>query len=380
MRDLPVSCMTMGTAAMMAALAEALGLTLPGACSIPAVDSNHIRMAIECGERIVELVCEDFDSTGLLTKEAFENAITVDMAIGRSTDAIFIWWRCGHALPLTTFDAISKRVPVLANIRPSGSFLMEDFYYAGGIRPLMSEIGDLLHLDRLTVNGRAIRENLEGAQCVNMDVIRPCDRPLAESGGAAILFGNLAPDGAVIKTSAADPRLLTHTGPAVVFHNYCGTEERLNREDLDVSAESVMVLQNAGPLGGPGMPEWGMLPIAGKLLRAGVRDIVRIWDARMSGTSYGTCVLHVSPESSCGGPLAFVQDGDLITLDVPNGRLDLNISEEEMLARRSRWTRPCFKPERGHLSLCRERVNQAHEAFDFDFLCQGAEMPEPEIH
>jgi dihydroxy-acid dehydratase len=380
----PGFCMTMGTASTMAALAEALGLTLPGASSIPAVDSNHTRMAIECGARIVEMVWEGFDTAGLLTREAFENAITVDMAIGGSTNAIIhlvaLAGRCGVKLELKAFDAISRRVPVLANIRPSGTFLMEDFYYAGGIRALMAQIRDLLHLNCRTVNGGTVGENLQGARPVNTDVIRNREKPLAETGGTAILFGNLAPDGAVIKTSAADPQLLTHTGPAVVFKNYTNMAERIDREDLEITPDSVLVLQNAGPLGGPGMPEWGMLPIPGKLLRQGLRDMVRISDARMSGTSYGTCVLHVSPESFTGGPLALVKDGDQITLNVPGRRLDLNVSEAELADRRARWTRPSVKYERGYLSLYAERVTQAHEGCDFDFLQHGAETPEPEIH
>ena len=380
----PGFCMTMGTASTMAALAEALGLTLPGASSIPAVDSNHKRMAIECGARIVEMVWEGFDTAGLLTREAFENAITVDMAIGGSTNAIIhlvaLAGRCGVKLELKAFDAISRRVPVLANIRPSGTFLMEDFYYAGGIRALMAQIRDLLHLNCRTVNGGTVGENLQGARPVNTDVIRNREKPLAETGGTAILFGNLAPDGAVIKTSAADPQLLTHTGPAVVFKNYTDMAERIDREDLEITPDSVLVLQNAGPLGGPGMPEWGMLPIPGKLLRQGLRDMVRISDARMSGTAYGTCVLHVSPESFSGGPLALVKDGDQITLNVPGRRLDLNVSEAELADRRARWTRPSVKYERGYLSLYAERVTQAHEGCDFDFLQHGAETPEPEIH
>jgi len=380
----PGFCMTMGTASTMAALAEALGLTLPGASSIPAVDSNHKRMAIECGARIVEMVWEGFDTAGLLTREAFENAITVDMAIGGSTNAIIhlvaLAGRCGVKLELKAFDAISRRVPVLANIRPSGTFLMEDFYYAGGIRALMAQIRDLLHLNCRTVNGGTVGENLQGARPVNTDVIRNREKPLAETGGTAILFGNLAPDGAVIKTSAADPQLLTHTGPAVVFKNYTDMADRIDREDLEITPDSVLVLQNAGPLGGPGMPEWGMLPIPGKLLRQGLRDMVRISDARMSGTAYGTCVLHVSPESFSGGPLALVKDGDQITLNVPGRRLDLNVSEAELADRRARWTRPSVKYERGYLSLYAERVTQAHEGCDFDFLQHGAETPEPEIH
>jgi dihydroxy-acid dehydratase len=294
------------------------------------------------------------------------------MAIGGSTNAIIhlvaLARRRGLEMPLHVFDEIARKVPVLANIRPSGEFLMEDFYYAGGLRALMAEIRDLLNLDCPTVNGRTLGENLEGARIVNSNVIRGRSAPLAESGGTAILYGSLAPDGAVIKTVAADPRLWQHTGPAVVFKDYRDLEERINCEELKVDENSVLVLQNAGPLGGPGMPEWGMLPIPNKLLRLGVRDMVRVSDARMSGTAYGTCVLHVSPESYVGGPLALVQDGDPITLDIPNRKLDINVRDAELVRRRSQWKRPAPADQRGYLALYRERVTQAHEGCDFDFL------------
>ena len=368
----PGFCMTMGTAATMTALAEALGMTLPGASSIPAPDSNHVRLAVDSGRRIVEMVWEDCTPAAVLTLDAFRNAITVDMAIGGSTNAIIhlvaLARRRGFDLPLGVFDEIAQHVPVLANIRPSGEFLMEDFYYAGGLRALMAEIRDLLHLDCRTVNGRTLGENLEGARIINNSVIRARSAPLAENGGTAILYGSLAPDGAVIKSAAADRRLLQHTGPAVVFQDFQDMEARVNADDLDVDENSVLVLQNAGPLGGPGMPEWGMLPIPNKLLRRGVRDMVRISDARMSGTAYGTCVLHVSPESYVGGPLALVRDGDSITLDVPRRRLDMNVAEEELARRSSQWKRPAPADHRGYLALYRERVTQAHEGCDFDFL------------
>ncbi|HZS53072.1 MAG TPA: L-arabinonate dehydratase [Bryobacteraceae bacterium] len=380
----PGFCMTMGTASTMTAMAESLGMTLPGASSIPAVDSNHPRLAVNSGNRIVEMVWEDLRPSQILTRSAFENAITVDMAIGGSTNAIIhlvaLAGRCGLKLELPTFEQISERVPVLANIRPSGAYLMEDFYYAGGLRALMSEIRDLLHLDSLTVNGRALGENIEGAKPINTDVIRPRANPLARTGGTAILFGSLAPDGAVIKTSAADPKLLQHTGPAIVFRNYQDLEERINRPDLEVTKDSVLVLQNAGPLGGPGMPEWGMLPIPQKLLEQGVRDMVRISDARMSGTAYGTCVLHVSPESYVGGPLALVKDGDLVSLDLKNRRLDVLIGDEEMAARRRHWTKPSPRYQRGYGALYLERVTQANRGCDFDFLGTHIATPEPEIH
>lgn len=380
----PGFCMTMGTASTMTAMAESLGMTLPGASSIPAVDSNHPRLGVNSGIRIVEMVWEDLRPSKILTRSAFENAITVDMAIGGSTNAIIhlvaLAGRCGLKLELPTFEQISEHVPVLANIRPSGAYLMEDFYYAGGLRALMSEIRDLLHLDSVTANGQTIGENIEGAHPINTDVIRPRTKPLAATGGTVILFGSLAPDGAVIKTSAADPKLLQHTGPAVVFRNYQDLEERINSADLDVTPDSVLVLQNAGPLGGPGMPEWGMLPIPQKLLKQGVRDMVRISDARMSGTAYGTCVLHVSPESYVGGPLALVKDGDRVSLDLKNRRLDLLISDEEMNARRAQWKKPAAHYQRGYGALYLERVTQANRGCDFDFLGTHVPTPEPEIH
>jgi dihydroxy-acid dehydratase len=379
----PGFCMTMGTAATMTALAEAMGMSLPGASSIPAADSNHVRLAIDSGRRIVDMVWEDLKPADILTLPALRNAIAVDMAIGGSTNAIIhlvaLARRRGLDLPLSVFDEIARRVPVLANIRPSGEFLMEDFYYAGGLRALMAEIKDLLDLDCRTVNGKPLGQNLEGARIVNPKVIRGREAPLAESGGTAILYGSLAPGGAVIKTVAADRRFWQHTGSAVVFKDYPDMEARINREDLNVDENSVLVLQNAGPLGGPGMPEWGMLPIPNKLLRRGVRDMVRVSDARMSGTAYGTCVLHVSPESYVGGPLALVRDGDSVCLDIPGRRLDLLVPDAELAARRSHWTRPSPQ-DRGYLALYRERVTQAHEGCDFDFLAPGVAQPDPEIH
>lgn len=380
----PGFCMTMGTAATMTALAEALGLTLPGASSIPAPDSNHVRMAMDCGRRIVDMVWEDLKPRSILTMPAFENAIAADMAIGGSTNAIIhlvaLARRCGLDLPLRRFDEISERVPVLANIRPSGKFLMEHFYYAGGLTALLAEMGDLLNLESMTVNGKSLGENLKGASIHNTEVIRSRNNPLAASGGTVVLYGNLAPDGAVIKTSAADPRLLDHTGPAIVFRNYADMEARMNREDLDVTEDSVLVLQNAGPLGGPGMPEWGNLPIPKKLLDRGIRDMVRISDARMSGTAYGACVLHVSPESFIGGPLALVRDGDRIQLNAEKHSLNVLVGESELAQRRAAWVRPEPKYSRGYGALYSEHVTQAHEGCDFDFLGRDGDTPEPEIH
>ena len=381
----PGHCMTMGTASTMTSIAEALGFTLPGAASIPAVDANHSRMAAQCGRRIVEMVWDDFKPSDWLTAASFDNAITTDMAIGGSTNAIIhlmaLAGRAGVKLDLRRFDEISQHTPMTANIRPSGTqYLMEDFYYAGGLRALLNQIGPLLRLDALTVNGRTLGENIADAKVYNADVIRAMDNPVSAKGGTAILYGNLAPHGAVIKPTAAAPHLQRHTGRAVVFADYNEMAARIDDESLDVDENSVLVLQNAGPLGGPGMPEWGMLPIPTKLLKRGVRDMVRISDARMSGTSYGACVLHVAPESYVGGPLAFVQSGDLIALDVPQRELNLLVSEAEMAARRAAWTPPPPRYERGYGAMFAAHVTQADQGCDFDFLHAGAATAEPEIH
>jgi dihydroxy-acid dehydratase len=381
----PGHCMTMGTASTMTSIAEALGMTLPGASSIPAVDANHQRLATACGRRIVEMVWEDLKPRDILTMRSFENAITTDMAIGGSTNAIIhlvaMAGRAGITLDLKKFDEISHRTPMIANIRPSGQrYLMEDFYYAGGLRALLNQIGSLLHLDCLTVNGESLGENIAGAKIYNDDVIRAMDNPVTPQGGTAILYGNLAPNGAVIKPTAAEKRLHHHIGRAVVFKDYNDMAARIDDESLEVDENSVLTLQNAGPLGGPGMPEWGMLPIPRKLLKKGVRDMVRISDARMSGTSYGACVLHVAPESYVGGPLAFAQDGDLIELDVAGRKLNLLISEEEMARRRAKWAPPAPHYQRGFGALFSQHVTQADQGCDFDFLHAGTETPEPEIH
>ncbi len=380
----PGHCMTMGTASTMTAITETLGLTLPGASSIPAVDSNHSRMATNCGRRIVAMVWEDLKPRDILTEAAFENAITADMAIGGSTNAIIhltaLAGRSGIRLELEKFDDISQRTPMIANLRPSGEYLMEDFYYAGGLRALLKELGPLLNLDSLTVNGQTIAANIQSARVFKPEVIRSLSNPVSPSGGTAILKGNLAPDGAVIKVTAATPHLLKHRGNAVVFKNYDDLAARINDDELMVDENSVLVLQNAGPLGGPGMPEWGMLPIPQKLLRRGVRDMVRISDARMSGTAYGTCVLHVSPESFIGGPLALVQDGDLIELDVAGRKLQLNVDDDELSRRRVQWKPEPPRYERGFGALYAAHVTQADLGCDFDVLQWGAETPEPEIH
>ncbi|HXM36040.1 MAG TPA: L-arabinonate dehydratase [Pyrinomonadaceae bacterium] len=377
-------CMTMGTASTMTAIAETLGLTLPGASSIPAVDANHSRLATKCGRRIVEMVWEDLKPLDILTEGSFENAITADMAIGGSTNAIIhlvaMAGRAGIKIDLKKFDELAQHTPMIANIRPSGRFLMEDFYYAGGLQALLREISELLNLDCLTVCGRTMGENIQEARVSNAEVIRSLNNPVSAKGGTAILYGNLAPNGAVIKPTAAEPQLLQHTGPAVVFKDYNDLAARINDEDMIVDENSVLVLQNAGPLGGPGMPEWGMLPIPQKLLVKGVRDMVRISDSRMSGTAYGACVLHVSPESFVGGPLALVRDGDLIELDVAGRRLHLRVSDEELARRRSEWRPPERRYERGFGALYAAHVTQAEQGCDFDFLHAGAETSEPEIH
>jgi len=380
----PGHCMTMGTASTMTSIAETLGMTLPGASSIPAVDANHSRMASACGRRIVDMVWEDLKPTGILKLASFENAITADMAIGGSTNAIIhlvaLAGRVGIKLDLKIFDDISQRTPMIANLRPSGEYLMEDFYYAGGLRALLKEISKLLNLDALTVSGKSLGANLESARICNSEVIRSVDHPVSQRGGTAVLYGNLAPNGAVIKPTAAEPHLLQHVGPAVVFKNHQDMMMRVDDEDLVVDENSVLVLQNAGPLGAPGMPEWGMLPIPKKLLQKGVRDMVRISDARMSGTSYGTCVLHVAPESFVGGPLALVRDGDLIELGVANRKLDLRVSHDELARRRTQWSPEPPRYERGFGALYSAHVTQADQGCDFDFLHAGAATSEPEIH
>jgi len=381
----PGTCMTMGTAATMMSLAEALGFTLPGAASIPAPDSNHAKMATLTGKRIVDMVWEDLKPRDFLRAQSFDNAIVTLMAMGGSTNALIhliaMAGRAGIKLPLDRFNDFSARVPLLANVRPSGDrYLMEDFYYAGGLRALLNELRDLLDLQCATVNGRTLGENLEGARIFNQDVIRRRANPLKASGGLVVLRGNLAPGGAVIKAAAASPQLLKHAGKAVVFEDYNDMAARIDRDDLEVDASSVLVLRNAGPLGGPGMPEWGMLPVPKKLLRQGVRDMVRLSDARMSGTSYGTCVLHVAPESFVGGPLALVKSGDLIELDVEKRELNLKVSPDEMKARKSAWKPPVRKYERGYGVIFAQHVKQADEGCDFDFLEGTAPVPEPEIH
>ncbi len=381
----PGTCMTMGTAATMMSIAETLGLTLPGASSIPAPDSNHAKMAALAGKRIVDMVWDDLKPRDILKSESFDNAIVTLMAMGGSTNALIhlvaMAGRAGVKLPLERFNELSAKTPLLANVRPSGDqYLMEDFYYAGGLRALLAELTDLLHPQARTVNGKSLGENLAGARIFNADVIRARSNPLKPSGGLVVLRGNLAPNGAVIKASAATPRLLRHAGRAVVFEDYNDMAARLDRDDLECDAGSVLVLRNAGPLGGPGMPEWGMLPVPRKLLKQGVRDMVRVSDARMSGTSYGTCVLHVAPESYVGGPLALVKNGDVIELDVETRTLSLRVEEAELNKRKAAWQPPRPRFERGYGAIFSQHVRQADEGCDFDFLEGTAPVPEPEIH
>ncbi len=381
------TCMTMGTASTMTAIAEALGMTLPGASSIPAVDAGHQRMATQVGRRIVEMVQEDLRPACIQTHDAFLNAITVAMAMGCSTNSIIHVIaqarRAGHAIGLDDFDRISREVPVLANVRPSGTsqYLMEDFYYAGGLPALMKTLGNRLHLHALTVTGRTLGENIADARVFNDDVIRPLENPVYAEGSLAVLRGNLAPDGCVIKPAAMDTRLMVHSGPALVFDSYPALKTMLEDENADVTADHVIVLRNVGPKGGPGMPEWGMIPIPKKLLKQGVRDMLRISDARMSGTSYGACVLHVAPEAYVGGNLALVRTGDIIRIDVPSRSLSMDVSDDELARRRSEWTAPPPRFGRGYGWMFSHHIRQANEGCDMDFLESsfGETAAEPDI-
>jgi len=368
-------CMVMGTASTMTSIAEALGMTLPGSASIPAPDSRRLAIAQESGRRAVELVAEDLRPSKILTPEAFENAIRVDMAIGGSTNAIVhllaIAGRLDIDLKLDDFDRISRTTPLLANVKPSGEYLMEDFFYAGGLPALMREMGDLLHTNALTVTGRTLRENIQEARIYNPDVICARRAPVRESGSTVILRGNLAPAGAVLKQSAASAHLLTHRGPAVVFRDRDEMLARIDDPALEVHANSVLVMQNCGPKGGPGMPEWGMIPIPQKLLEQGVTDMVRISDARMSGTAFGTVILHVVPESAVGGPLALVKTGDFIELNVPDRRLHLDVSQAELETRRACWFPPPPHYQRGYGRIFLDHVLQADRGCDFDVLLRG---------
>lgn len=369
-------CMVMGTASTMNSLAEALGIALPGNGSIPAPDSRRLRLAVAAGRRIVELAREGVRPSQIMTRPAFENAITLLCALGGSTNAVVhlpaIAGRLGIELPLELFDEISRHTPLITNMRPAGQYQMEDLFYAGGISAVLKQLLPLLHGELLTLTGHSLADNVRGAQIHSSDVIRTVDDPLQSEGGLAILRGNLAPDGAVIKHAAASPRLLQHRGRAVVFRDMADLRARINNPDLDVTEDDVLVLQNVGPVGGPGMPEVGNFPIPQRLLRQGVRDLVRISDARMSGTAFGTIVLHVAPESAVGGPLALVQDGDQIELDVTRRRLHLQVDEAELARRRAAWRSPESTYKRGYGWLYLEHVTQAPQGCDFDFL-RGAD-------
>ncbi len=379
-------CMTMGTASTMTAIADALGITLPGASSIPAVDSEHQRMSAACGRRIVEMGSEDLTANLILTAAAFRNAAIVGLATGCSTNAVVhliaMARRAGVPMTLDELDELGRVTPLIANVRPSGkNYLMQDFFYAGGLRALMKQLESRLDCSVLTVTGRSMGENLEGAKVYNDDVIRSLDNPVYAEGSLAVLRGNLCPDRAVIKTAACDPKLHIHQGPALVFDSYPEMKAAIDDENLDVTPDHVLVLRNAGPLGGPGFPEWGMLPIPKALIKKGHRDMLRISDARMSGTSYGACVLHVAPESFVGGPLALLKTGDIVRLDLPQRRLDMLVSEEEIAQRRSAWQAPAPRYERGYGYLFSKHVTQADQGCDFDFLQTdfGRSAGEPDI-
>ena len=380
----PGTCNTMGTASTMTLIAEAMGFTLPNAASIPAMDSAHTRMASESGARIVDMVWEDLKPSTFFNEKTVANGIATYMAIGGSTNAaihlIAIAGRGNVPLTLDDIQRLGEGVPVLANVLPSGSNLMEDFYYAGGLLALLQRIHDKLALDCMTVNGHTLGDNLEGAQCQDDEVVRSRSQPVGAAQALAVLRGNLAPSGAVIKPSAASERLLKHSGRALVFDSMPDLNARIDDPELDVDANTILVLRNGGPLGAPGMPEWGNLPIPKKLLEKGVRDMVRISDSRMSGTHYGTCVLHVAPEAAAGGPLALIRTGDVIDLDVAAGRLDVRLSDEELAQRRAQWRPVVNTPPRGYTKLFLDHVTQANEGCDFDFLAGWHEPVEPSIY
>ena len=380
------TCMTMGTASTMTAIADAMGLTLPGASSIPAADSGHQRMASACGRRIVDMVWEDLTPDRIVTEAAVRNAAIVAMATGCSTNAVVhiiaMARRAGVELTLDDLDELGRTTPLIANVRPSGKdYLMEDFFYAGGLRALMKQLEERLETSCLTVTGQTLGACLEGAVVYNDDVIRPLSNPVYHEGSLALLRGNLCPDGAVIKPAACDPRFHVHQGPALVFDSYPEMKKAIDDENLDVTPDHVLVLRNAGPQGGPGMPEWGMLPIPKALIKQGHRDMLRISDARMSGTSYGACVLHVAPESFVGGPLALLKTGDIVRLDLPNRRLDMLVDDAELDARRAAWTPPEPRYGRGYGWMFSRHVTQADKGCDFDYLERGfgPAVPEPDI-
>lgn len=380
-------CMTMGTASTMTAIAEALGLTLPGASSILAADANHQRMCAESGRRIVDMVWEDLTPDQILTSQAVENAGVVAMAIGCSTNAVIhllaMARRAGVPFSLQALDDIGRKTPVIANVRPVGhTYLMEDFFYAGGMRALMNQIKERLHTQALTVSGRTLGEDIDGAKVFNADVIRSLDNPVYHEGSLAVLKGNLAPDGAVIKPAACDPKFYQHTGPALVADDYDSLTAIIENENLEIDPNTVLVLRNAGPQGGPGMPEWGMIPMPKALLNKGIRDMVRLSDSRMSGTSYGACVLHVAPESFVGGPLALLKTGDLVEMSIPKRSLNMLVSDDELAARQKAWVPPAPRFERGYGWMFTKHIEQADKGCDFDFLKTefGPSPGEPDIH
>ncbi|MEM8741100.1 MAG: L-arabinonate dehydratase [Pseudomonadota bacterium] len=379
-------CMTMGTASTMTAIADAMGLCLTGASSIPAPDANHQRMAAACGRRIVEMVWEDLTPPRILSRASIDNAATVAMSMGCSTNAVVhiiaMARRAGIDYGLDDLDALGRTIPVIANIRPAGTtYLMEDFFYAGGLRALMARLADRLDLTAPTVSGRSLGEEIAGAKVYNDDVIRPLTNPIYHEGSLAVLRGNLCPDGAVIKPAACEARFQTHEGPALVFDSYPEMKAAIEDEALDVTPDHVLVLRNAGPQGGPGFPEWGMLPIPKRLVKAGVRDMLRISDARMSGTSYGACVLHAAPEAFIGGPLALLRTGDTVRLSIPERRLDMLVPDDELAARRAAWVAPPPRYERGWGWMFQRHVAQANDGCDFDYLTSqfGAPVSEPSI-
>jgi dihydroxy-acid dehydratase len=381
------TCNTMGTATTMTSIADAMGMTLTGASSIPAADSGHTRMASACGERIVAMVEEGLTPAKILTPAAFANGLVTYMALGGSTNAaihlIAMAGRAGVTLTLDQMAEVAGRIPVCANLFPSGDNLMEDFFFAGGLKALLSKLSRHLDLTAMTVSGQTLGEAIAGAQCFDDDVIRGEDNPvtpLSRGRTLALVRGNLCPDGAVMKSSAADPRLTRHTGPALVFDSHAELSARIDDPDLAINEDTVLILRNAGPVGAPGMPEWGNLPIPKKLLAKGVRDMVRISDARMSGTHYGTCVLHVAPEAAVGGPLALVATGDLVSLDVEAGRLDMLVDEAELARRRAAWSPPPTPYQRSYAALYQAHVSQAPQGCDFDFLAGQAPTPEPPIY
>ena len=379
-------CMTMGTASTMTAIAEAIGLCLPGASSIPAADSNHIRMSANVGKRIVDMVWEDLKPSNIITEKSIDNAVTVAMAMGCSTNAIIhliaMARRAGINLTMDDLDKKGREIPLIANIRPSGmEYLMEDFYYAGGILALMFSLSEKLNLEEITVSGLKLKEIISQKETINKDVIRSLDNPIYQEGSLAVLKGNLAPDGCVIKPAACDKKFLKHKGPAIVFDSYQEMKDIIDSDELDVTENHVLVLRNVGPVGGPGMPEWGMMPIPKKLLKKGVRDMVRISDARMSGTSYGACILHVAPESFIGGPLSLLKTGDIIELDVNLRKINMLVDNETLSVRKKLIQPKQPKAGRGWLWMFSQHVKQANDGCDFDFLETdfGKSAKEPDI-